>query len=131
VENMKGNLYGSAGNAFLNPKTFMVQALKKIILNNGLILKFGNEKIGDNEKIIKIRMRIMNSVALLTEMKLHLNIKDGNPAVESVMISFDWLLREMDEIETIALEEKETLIKKINDINYILKNILEGFETIE
>jgi hypothetical protein len=89
VENMKGNLYGSAGNAFLNPKTFMVQALKKIILNNGLILKFGNEKIGDNEKIIKIRMRIMNSVALLTEMKLHLNIKDGNPAVESVMISFD------------------------------------------
>jgi len=128
---MKGNLYGSAGNAFLNPKTFMVQALKKIILNNGLILKFGNEKIGDNEKIIKIRMRIMNSVALLTEMKLHLNIKDGNPAVESVMISFDWLLREMDEIETIALEEKETLIKKINDINYILKNILEGFETIE
>jgi hypothetical protein len=131
VENMKGNLYGSAGNAFLNPKTFMVQALKKIILNNGLILKFGNEKIGDNEKIIKIRMRIMNSVALLTEMKLHLNIKDGNPAVESVMISFDWLLREMDEIETIALEEKEILTKKINDINYILKNILEGFETIE
>ena len=128
---MKGNLYGSAGNAFLNPKTFMVQALKKIILNNGLILKFSNEKIGENEKIIKIRMRIMNSVALLTEMKLHLNIKDGNPAVESVMMSFDWLLKEMDEIESMASEEMDTLNKKINDINYILKNILEGFETIE
>ena len=128
---MKGNMYGSAGNAFLNPKTFMVQALKKLLLNNGLILKFSDERINENEKSVKIRIRLMNSIALLNEMKLHLNTDDLNPAVESVMISFDWLLKELDEIEEIASGERDVLEKKIMDINYIIANILEGFESIE
>jgi hypothetical protein len=128
---MKGNMYGSAGNAFLNPKTFMVQALKKLLLNNGLILKFSDERINENEKSVKIRIRLMNSIALLNEMKLHLNTDDLNPAVESVMISFDWLLKELDEIEEIASGERDVLEKKIMDINYIITNILEGFESIE
>ena len=128
---MKGNMYGSAGNAFLNPKTFMVQALKKLLLNNGLILKFSDERINENEKSVKIRIRLMNSIALLNEMKLHLNTDDLNPAVESVMISFDWLLKELDEIEEVASGERDVLEKKIMDINYIITNILEGFESIE
>jgi hypothetical protein len=116
----------------------MIQALKKIRLNNNNILKFIKEN--ESEKDHKIRMRIINTNALLDQMKITLNIEDNEVAV-SVLETFDWLAEENDElyelskIQPIDGENEESaeqkIEKKIETMNHIVKNIQEGFEGIE
>ena len=109
----------------------MLQALKKLLLNNANVWKFYQEETVKEDKEKKIRLRIINSVALLNEMKLRMNTDEANEAVTSVLLSFEWLIKEIEEVESMLWDEVFDLEKKLNDMNYIIKNILEGFSAIE
>jgi hypothetical protein len=140
VEYMRQNLYGSAGNASMDPKTFMIQALKKIRLNNNNILKFIKEEQSFTETEHKIRMRVINTNGLLDQMKVTLNIEDNEVAV-SVLMTFEWLAQENEELlsfikmqDTLEMEDEkmeESMKEKIEAMNYTITNIQEGFEGIE
>lgn len=128
---IRKNLYGAAASASLDPRLFMIQACKKIVLNNENIIKFLKDESPDDTKTRNIHARLLNSVRIIEEMDMLLNREVENAAVTNTEMTLQWVLREMESFRNDwKIRDIEDIEHHFKDINYIMNNIKEGFESI-
>lgn len=115
------NTYGVVDAMNYDPRTFMIKALKKCILN----MK-NAEKFIESKQLVGLEQRVINTMQLVQEMDCMLNREEENETVDRLGLLYDWLIRECEKV----LEKKEPSndLKTIKEMIPIFEDLLEGFE---
>ncbi|MGF7535626.1 hypothetical protein AAGG74_18390 [Bacillus mexicanus] len=121
---MSTSNYGTMGSTS-DPKQFVLQLLKKVLLNNKNAVKFL-----DDQDYLGLEKRVTNSIHCLEELNLGLNRENYNPTVEMVSAHYEQMINFFEEV-LLDIEqksfEKEKFDKVIIATDKIIKNLYDGF----
>lgn len=121
---MSTSNYGTMGSTS-DPKKFVLQLLKKVLLNNKNAVKFL-----ESQDFLGIEKRFTNSIHCLEELNLGLNRENLNPAVDMVSAHYEQMINYFEELLSDIeqdLFDEERFNRVIEATDKILKNLYEGF----